>query len=340
MGDYDKVIKENIEAIFAPILEKLLNISVAKSYEIKDKVQTTIEPEPDFLKRVIDHDGKQFILQIEFQTTNDPDMVYRMAEYKAILQRKFRIPVNQYVIYLGSGSPTMKTLLSVEEQITGFHLTNIKDLPTKSTLNSKIPEEIILTVLGDYPKSNASGMVDSILNRLKQVAKDEASLLKAVQQLLVLSRLRNLDDEIEQKVDNMPITYDIKTDRLYNKGVEEGKELTKIQMISKALELGLLNVEQIAEMANVPTGYVVSIQTQLQKKEPWSFPVTESVFHLNNEYWVSFLSQIPSLKQTSPTSKNCNYMVFCTTRKALLKKSQGGQLGYALYKGADEDADG
>ena len=28
--------------------------------EVKDKVQTTIEREPDFLKRVIDHKGKEF----------------------------------------------------------------------------------------------------------------------------------------------------------------------------------------------------------------------------------------------------------------------------------------
>ena len=30
--------------------------------------------------------------------------------------------------------------------------------------------------------------------------------------------------EIEQKVNDMPITYDIKTDGLYNRGREEGRE--------------------------------------------------------------------------------------------------------------------
>ena len=86
MGDYDKVIKENIEAIFLPMLEKLLGLSIVASTEIKDKIQTTIEREADFLKKVVDQHGNTFILQLEFQVSNDPEMVYRMAEYKAILQ--------------------------------------------------------------------------------------------------------------------------------------------------------------------------------------------------------------------------------------------------------------
>ena len=70
--------------------------------EVKDKIQTTIEREPDFLKRIIDQDGKESpegilqrspwdlwcILQLEFQTTNDPKMIYRMVEYRGILLQR------------------------------------------------------------------------------------------------------------------------------------------------------------------------------------------------------------------------------------------------------------
>ena len=105
MGNFDKIIKENMVAIFTPLLEKLLNLSIKATSEIKDKLQVTIEREPDFLKRIIDKDDREFILQLEFQTQNDPGMRYRMAEYKAILQRKFHVPVRQFVIYLGKASP-------------------------------------------------------------------------------------------------------------------------------------------------------------------------------------------------------------------------------------------
>ena len=85
MGDYDKVIKENIEAVFLPLLEKFTGIKIVQSFEIKDKVQRTVEREPDFLKRIVDQSGKELILQLEFQTQDDHEMVYRMAEYRALL---------------------------------------------------------------------------------------------------------------------------------------------------------------------------------------------------------------------------------------------------------------
>ena len=130
MGEFDRVIKENIELIFVPILEKLLNFTIAESFEIKDKIQRTLERKPDYLKRVIDGQWQEFILQLEFQTNDDHEMVYRTAEYRAILQRKHRLPVRQFVIYLGDDMPKMRTILDPEEQITGFELYNIRTLST------------------------------------------------------------------------------------------------------------------------------------------------------------------------------------------------------------------
>ena len=80
MGDIDRIFKQNIGDIFLPLLDKYLGLSIKSTAEIKDKVQTTIEREPDFLKKVIDQQDQEFILQMEFQTTDDPEMVYRMAE--------------------------------------------------------------------------------------------------------------------------------------------------------------------------------------------------------------------------------------------------------------------
>ena len=132
-----------------------------------------------------------------------------MAEYRAILQRKYEIPVRQVVIYLGSEKPKMRTQLSKEEEITGFELKDIRDFSTQSTLNSEIPEEIILSILTDYKKSDAEKVIEQIIYKLQKVSKSESELNKFIQQLIVLSRLRSLHEEIEQKVKDMPITYDI-----------------------------------------------------------------------------------------------------------------------------------
>ena len=286
MAEFDKILKENIEAVFLPLVEKMLDISIKETFELKDKIQTTIEREPDCVKKVIDQDGKEFILQLEFQTTNDPKMLYRMAEYRAILQRKYGIPVRQVVIYLGLDKPTMRTQLSEEEQITGFELYDIHNLPTQSMLDSKVPEGIILSILTDYEKSDAGKVIEKILYKLQQASKSESELNKSLKQLIVLSRLRKLHEEIEQKVNDMPITYDIKTDSFYNRGIregiqeglqkgiqkgiqegrEEGREKNRFQIISKALIQRVLTIEQIAEIAEVSIDYVLSIQSELEKK--------------------------------------------------------------------------
>ena len=199
MGDFDKILKENIEAVFLPMAEEILGISIKETFEIKDNIQSTIGREADYLKMVIDKNGKKWIFHLEFQTTNDPKMLYRMAEYRAILQRKYQIPIRQIVIYLGLKKPTMRTQLSKEEQITGFELHDIRNFSTQSMLDSETPEGIILSILTDYEKSDAGKVIDQIIYKLQQSSKSENELRKSIKQLLVLSRLRKLEVKTKSK---------------------------------------------------------------------------------------------------------------------------------------------
>ena len=264
MGDFDKVLKENIEALFLALSEKLLGIKVSNPVDLPEKLQTTVEREPDFLKKVYSSDGSSFILHLEFQTNNEPKMVYRMAEYKALLQRKFELPVRQFVIYLGARKPRMRTKLTEEERIEGFTLKNIHSLPIDQTLASDIPEEIILSILADYPKTDAERVITSIITRLRSVSTDEASLKKSVQQLLVLSRLRKLDKETKKQVSTMPITYDIEQDSLYKEGVERGIERKAIQVIQEMLKDPSLTVDKIAQFTGTSVELVEQVRTELK----------------------------------------------------------------------------
>lgn len=92
-NDYDRILKENIAALFLPLSEKYLNIRIQKSEELKDKLQTTIEKEPDFIRIVETDSGEKFILQLEFQSVDEEGMIYRMQEYYGILRKKYALPV-------------------------------------------------------------------------------------------------------------------------------------------------------------------------------------------------------------------------------------------------------
>jgi len=108
---YDKILRENLEATLPGIIRNVLGIHVAQAEELPDDLQHTKERHPDVLKKITDEVGKTFILHIEFQVRDEPKMIWRMAEYFVMLSRLYEMEVRQYVIFIGPGTPTMASRL-------------------------------------------------------------------------------------------------------------------------------------------------------------------------------------------------------------------------------------
>lgn len=66
-SQYDKIFKENIEAVIPALMQKVLGITAVQSEELPDDLLHTKERKPDVLKKVTDEWGEIFILQIECQ---------------------------------------------------------------------------------------------------------------------------------------------------------------------------------------------------------------------------------------------------------------------------------
>lgn len=80
-SQYDKIFKENIEAVMPSLMQNILGITAVSSEELPDDIQHTKERKPDVLKKTTDSQDITYVLQIEFQVADEPKMVYRMAEY-------------------------------------------------------------------------------------------------------------------------------------------------------------------------------------------------------------------------------------------------------------------
>ena len=128
-------------------------------------------------------------------------------------------------------------------------------------LDSEIPEEIIMAILADYEKVDTQEVIEKIIGKLQHATKSESELRRAIEQLLMLSRLRKLESEINQKVKKMPITYDYSTDGLYLLGQEE----KLYQMVKKALIKQEFTPEQISAMMEVSIEYVLSVKSEIGK---------------------------------------------------------------------------
>ncbi len=257
----NEILKENIATVFLPLTEKYLGIRIAKSEELKDKLQTTIEKEPDFIRVVETDQGERFILQLEFQTVDEEGMIYRMQEYYGLLRRKYQLPTKQFVIYLGQKPSKMETKLPPEEVFTGFTLTSLRDYSYQSLLASQVPEEIILAVLSDFEGKRPVEVLKGILSKLKEISGEEITLRKYIRQLAVLARLRNLGKETQKQIFDMGLTYNITEDYLYQQGLEKGKK----DLIVEMLKDGTLTVEKIAALAKVSVDYVKHVAKELKK---------------------------------------------------------------------------
>jgi predicted transposase/invertase (TIGR01784 family) len=277
---FDKIIRENLEEVLLPLAGKLFGIHIKTSRSLPEKLLTTIEREPDFAKIVETEEGEVFILHLEFQTQDEAGMAFRMAEYKAILQRKFNLAVRQFVIFLGRGRSKMESVLPEAFIIKDFGLIHIEAFSYLRLIRSEIPEEIILAILANFGEEKAEVVVKQIAKRLQQYSRDPVSLQKYLRQLTILSRLRNLDELTIKTESEMPIIYDSTNDYLYLKGKKEGVEEGIEKGMEKGLEKGMLegkkvvirklllsgklSVSEIAELADVGEVFVEKVKVEME----------------------------------------------------------------------------
>ncbi|MBL7813682.1 MAG: Rpn family recombination-promoting nuclease/putative transposase [Saprospiraceae bacterium] len=265
---YDKIFKENVEKIFRPLIEKQLGAKIAKATPLKEKMQTTVELEMDFFYEILTDTGEQFILHLEFESGINYNMVYRVGEYHSMALRRYKLDIRHIVVYLGEEPPPMRTQLKPEEIYTGFDLLNVQGLDTNQLLSSQVPEVVLIAVLSNYPKEEAERVLRQIILNLKQLVKHKRTLKKYLNQLMMLSRLRKIEELTIKITEEMPIHYNIETDALYLKGSEKGKLEGKLEEAAKKDYLFVSNLltntdfddEKIANLANVTLAFVQQVK--------------------------------------------------------------------------------
>jgi len=279
-NQYDKIIKENILSLIPALLKRVLGF---EDYQLEDlpviKLQTTIEREPDFLKLLYD---KQFpkgrILQIEFETGNETYMEMRMLEYCSIIYRKFKKPVEQHLIFMGSKPSTMKTKIEFLDLSYQYKCHNLCEISYKRFIDSDQPEEVLLSILADKDDVEPRAIIQLILKRLVQLKGDSIATRKFVKQLEIISKLRNLQELTTKTIDLMSISYDIKTDVRFKQGQEIGREEGREEGIEIGIEEGkiiqsiitirsMLNQQLITESIALASFLHVSIEFVEQTKE-------------------------------------------------------------------------
>lgn len=268
---FDKILKEISETVFIPLICDRLGIKIKKYRVLRTKMQRTLEREMDFFYEIENENGEKRILHIEFETQPTDELLYRIGEYHSLDLRNRKMPIKHIVVYIGYKDINIKTELKPEEVYTGFTLLDMRSLNANTLLDSQDPNSVLLAILADFPKEKLAETLDSIINKFRELIPNPKELKQYFSRLIMLSRLRKAEDLTTKKVEEMPISYDITTDYLYNRGrvegrVEgkvEGREESKVAFVSSLLINTDFDIQRIALIVGVDTDFVEKVKKEL-----------------------------------------------------------------------------
>jgi hypothetical protein len=261
---YDKIFKENMEAVLPGLVKNLLNIHTVYSEEIPDSLQFTKEREPDLLKKVTDTGGNTFILHIEIQTSNEAtNMPFRMAEYLIMLTRKYHLPVQQYVIYIGEQALTMKGELQLENLHFNYELINLATVDYHLFLHADKPEEKMLAMLANFGNDNPETVITQIATEVIQSARGKLEKEQRKNQLRILAQLRSLVSKNIDIMESISSFFKEENDIFYRRGERKGAEGKSFEFVKKLLLANKFATPEIVNYAGVTEDFVEKVKKTL-----------------------------------------------------------------------------
>ncbi len=218
-----------------------------KGAQVKGKLRT------EFKKRTIDadalldviQDGERFLLQLEFQSTNDPSIGERLLEYSFEAKREHNLPVYSCVIYLRDygdvPQPPLRWMVAGSREVLQFHYQSVE--------LGKIPAE-------DLRQTGLVGLLPLLIltkdGATHEVVEEVIKGLEAAEKLALLpiaELLASLVFKSETDQDWIERTFAMLKDPLrdtpaYQRFLKEGRELERQQNLERQRQM-LLEIVQV-----------------------------------------------------------------------------------------------
>ena len=164
--DFDKIFREVLKDVFPVVAQKIIGLPQGEYKALPGDLQYTSEREADQIWQVTPPQGGAFILHVEFQTGNDKQMLSRMLLYHAFLFYQQKLPVRQYVIYIGKEPVKMEHQVQSDSLSYHYHLIDLRTLPYQMFLQSTSSREVLLTILADFGGEAGELIVERIIAKL------------------------------------------------------------------------------------------------------------------------------------------------------------------------------
>ena len=263
---FDRILKEMSLGIL-PLITEILGLKITAVKPVEVLMETTVERELDTFFDVTLENGDHVLLHIEYEISDNPEMIYRIAEYHGMIFRRQMMPVHHVAVYIGANkTPQMRTALEPREMLTGFDLINPFTLDTDIFLSSQVPQIVVLAILSNFPKEQTGRVLRSIVEKLKALCKNEKELREYLKRLVMLSRTRRTVPLTIKITNEMSVRYDVETDELYLEGKAKGKAEAQAALhnvVTNLLLKKMFSDEEIASIAGVALDFVQKVRMEL-----------------------------------------------------------------------------
>jgi len=252
MGHKDIISKTTIKQIMLDLANILLKLDISQAHlELLETEQQRVEDRrADILARVQSQQtGEPYILHIEIQNNNHPQMPLRMLRYYTDIALQWKNePIQQYLIYIGKQKLRMPDHIDQAQLHYHYPIFDMRNLDCQQLLKQDTPDALVLAILCDFKSHSAQEVIQHILKRLKSLlGDDEKEFRRYINMLEVLSENRDLTHavkEAEKMLSDIDITRLPSYEIGLESGIEKGDRQRQLNIAKKML--GKLSDQEIA----------------------------------------------------------------------------------------------
>ena len=262
MAKKDIISKQSIKRIAVDIAIHLLKLDIVPNeVELLATEQERVEDRrADLVVKLKLKNNQAFILHIEIQSSNDYKMPLRMMRYYTDIALAYpKLPIKQYVIYIGQQSLKMNGFVQELGWKYCYQLIDMKDVDCETLIARNNPDALVLAILCDFKGHNEQEMVNHIVLGLHELLKDDPKQFREYLSMIdILAENRNLQPHIE-KASQMITQITVEKSGLYQlgkkRGEKGGEQRGERRGIISTLQKSIINIlttrfQQIPELIN------------------------------------------------------------------------------------------
>ena len=226
MPTMDVISKSLIHQVVQGMAHHLFGLNIVDLTELPHETRRVEARQADIVLKATDQTGEHFILHLELQSTNHPQMPLRMLRYYTdIALAHPDLVVHQYVVYTGQGKLSMVDQIVHPAWSYRYQLINMSALDYREFMVNDSPSALALAILCDFKEQPAEIVFETLLQRLKTLLADTPDdLLDYLKIMEFLSIDRDLESVFRIKESEMLSSINIERMPSYQMGVERGEK--------------------------------------------------------------------------------------------------------------------